>query len=130
MSKLIEAGKLQRFQRQRKRGWRTPPNTKIVDRTSRWGNPFRPFSTVEIRREWFEWPFGWVEPGQTMLIQCGSIEHCVALFRVYALRRSMAEPGWLRPLRGRNVACACPEDKQHCHGDVLLDLANREEPDA
>jgi hypothetical protein len=32
-----------------------------------------------------------------------------------------------RELRGRDVACYCPLDEP-CHADVLLELANREEP--
>lgn len=115
-----------RIQRRRTKGWRKPPDTVIVDRTSRYGNPFRPFTTVEVRRDWFE--SGWNPTGETIQIQCGDVEHCVALFRVYALRRAKAEPGWLRPLLKMNVACACPEDRLHCHGDVLIELANREDP--
>lgn len=29
-----------RIQRRRVKGWRLPPGAKIVDRSSRWGNPF------------------------------------------------------------------------------------------
>lgn len=32
--------KPQRIQLSRKKGWRMPPNTLKVDRTSKWGNPF------------------------------------------------------------------------------------------
>ena len=30
-----------RIQRKRTKGWRKPENTVIVDRTSKWGNPFK-----------------------------------------------------------------------------------------
>src|SRR5699024_864669 len=30
-----------RLKRERRKGWRKPENAVIVDRTSRWGNPFR-----------------------------------------------------------------------------------------
>ena len=30
-----------RIQRQRRKGWKKPENTVIVDRTSRWGNPYK-----------------------------------------------------------------------------------------
>lgn len=118
----------QRIQRRRSKGWRKPENCVIVDRTSRWGNRFIPYRTVEVPRVWFECPVGWQEPGETIQIKCGGIEHCVALFRVYAVRRAREDPEWLKPLRGKDLACCCSEEKRHCHGDVLLELANREEP--
>ena len=35
-----------------------------------------------------------------------------------------ADPDWLAPLRGHDLACWCPLD-QPCHADVLLELANQ-----
>ena len=32
--------KPKRIQLRRRKGWRMPPNTKKVDRTTKWGNPF------------------------------------------------------------------------------------------
>lgn len=34
-------GKPQRIQLKRTKGWRMPPGTVKVDRSTRWGNPFR-----------------------------------------------------------------------------------------
>ena len=33
-----------------------------------------------------------------------------------------------RDLAGKNICCWCREDDPYCHGDVLLELANRENP--
>lgn len=50
----------------------------------------------------------------------------VDAFRAYAEKRLKADPDWLTPLRGQNLACWCkPGDC--CHGAVLLELANRKE---
>lgn len=45
----------------------------------------------------------------------------VNLFVTYAVNRAVDNPEWLKPLRGKNLACWCrPGDK--CHADVLLQL--------
>ncbi|MGI4791995.1 MAG: DUF4326 domain-containing protein [Janthinobacterium lividum] len=44
-------------------------------------------------------------------------------FEVYATERLKAEPGWLDPLRGKDLVCFCAPKR--CHGDILLKLANR-----
>lgn len=38
--------KLQRIQLQRTKGWKLPPNTVVVARPSRWGNPYRVGATA------------------------------------------------------------------------------------
>ncbi len=48
-----------RIQRRRTKGWRLPENTVIVDRTSRFGNPFVGFHAVEAFKAWLQnpsWP--------------------------------------------------------------------------
>lgn len=91
-----------RIQRKRTKGWRKPENTVIVDRTSRWGNPF----TVE-------------EHGR---------ERAIALYREQMAELKERDPAGYRallePLRGKDVACFCSLD-QACHGDVLLELASQ-----
>jgi hypothetical protein len=88
-----------RIQRQRRQGWRLPANAICVTRPSRWGNPYH------------------VTP-----------EHAPAevlqRFTVYAEARLAQEPDWLDPLRGKDLACWCPEAAPPCHADVLLRLAN------
>jgi len=103
-----------RVQLSRRKGWRLPPDTVKVDRSTRWGNPF-------------------------VAGKHGTQAECVALFAQLArgyvpitfgretyeaaresLRLICEEIG---NLRGKNLACGCGLD-QPCHADVLLMLAN------
>lgn len=54
-----------------------------------------------------------------------SVAGAVALFRVRLATLLRADPEFLEPLRGFNLACFCALDAPHCHVDVLLDRANR-----
>jgi Domain of unknown function (DUF4326) len=80
----------------RARGWRKPPNTVVVARPSRWGNPYH----VVVHG------------------RAGALR----LFEAYARERLAREPRWLAPLRGKDLACWCPLNEA-CHADVLLRLA-------
>lgn len=103
-----------RIQRRRAKGWRLPPNTVCVDRSTKWGNPF------VVGRD-------------------GTRKRCVELFealchglicyskpanpkaqRAY-LERAVKNIG---ELRGKNLACWCPLNAP-CHADVLMRAANR-----
>jgi hypothetical protein len=88
-----------RIQRQRRKGWHLPKNTVCVTRPGRWGNPFP------------------VEPGHPSA-------EVVQRFATYAEARLVQEADWLTPLRGKDLACWCPDDAPACHADVLLRLAN------
>lgn len=66
---------------------------------SKWGNPFR--VTAEMPRE-----------------------QAIEQYRAYLLRNSELMAA-LPELRGKVLACWC--SPRACHGDVLLELANREE---
>ena len=96
--------KPKRIQRQRVRGWRKPPNSVIVDRTSRYGNPHRigfcPVCGVEHTRE-----------------------EAIAEFRAVVAAKLYEKPDALEPLRGKDLICFCRLD-QPCHADVLLENAN------
>jgi hypothetical protein len=108
---FCHAPKLHRVRLSRRHGWRMPPNTTKVDRTTWLGNPYR-------------------------VDEHGTRVECVAMFR--ALLMGEREPDnasqehrrdhiryMLRSgvLKGRNLACWCPLDEP-CHADVLLELAN------
>jgi hypothetical protein len=99
----------ERIQRTRKKGWRMPPNTRCVTRPGRYGNPFR-IGDV------------WVEPSGELHIVNDS-ETAIDEFRSYIRAKLIADPQFLEPLRGKNLACYCLLDKP-CHADVLLELAN------
>ena len=98
-----------RVQLSRRKGWRMPPNTVKVDRTTRFGNPFRPGSPgIPDRR--------------------ASVRMFERAFHSGALARgdpnSPFTPENIRAeLRGKNLACWCPLDDA-CHADVLLVIAN------
>lgn len=91
-----------RIQLSRRKGWRMPPNTVKVDRSTRWGNPFGD------REKYRSWRSAAVEA-----------------FRLENHRRPASD---FAELRGKNLACWCPLDEP-CHADVLLELANRESPE-
>jgi hypothetical protein len=96
-----------RIQLSRKKGWRMPPNTVKVDRTTRWGNPYPVASTKRIHP---------AEAGYTA-------EQAVSAFkgRMHGLLAINAVD--LSALRGKNLACWCKLGAP-CHADVLLELAN------
>lgn len=107
-----------RVQRKRSRGWRMPPNTVCVDRTTQfYGNPFivgtyyyhdTPTSTkqcfVRDRKHAAEIYDKWLHE----TYEGGVIKQLVKL-----------------ELRGKNLACFCPEGEP-CHADILLKVANEE----
>lgn len=95
-----------RIQRKRTKGWRMPEGAVYVGRPSRWGNPW----TVGHRNPW----------GDPQLIDAAT---AVELFR-YGIDHPFGRQVAREALRGRDLACWCPLD-QACHGDVLLELANR-----
>jgi hypothetical protein len=89
-----------RIQLQRKKGWRKPAGVVTVSRPSRWGSPF---------------VLGAPSPdtGEPM-----TRDEVVARCRAHFADWDLSE------LRGKDLACWCPLDLP-CHGDVLLELANR-----
>lgn len=70
-----------------------------VDRTSRWGNPYR------------------VDNQQTRAQSVAAFRHTLEGWHRLKLEE------YLEPLRGRNLACWCPPGAP-CHREVLLELAN------
>jgi len=88
-----------RIQRKRARGW------KMQDQSNR--------EVVYVGR-----PTKWGNPFKGTW--------AVDQFRAWAVLKVQEEPGWLEPLRGKDLACWCPLD-QPCHADVLLELANEKE---
>jgi hypothetical protein len=119
---------VERIQRKRTKGWKMPENTVYVGRPTIWGNPFddpdlygdharrarlfRKF-VEEAQANRLERPVE-LAPGvvwPTILTELGERGQTV-------LRR-------IGDLRGKNLACWCPEG-QPCHADVLLELANAE----
>jgi hypothetical protein len=100
----------ERIQRKREKGWRIPENAVSVTRPGRWGNPFKVGSVYGL--PYFYQPL------------IATLENYLTLFGTYALAQLAENPDWLRPLRGKDLACFCPLD-QPCHADILLRLANQ-----
>lgn len=99
----------QRIQLSRAKGWRMPPDTLKVDRTTRWGNPFRVGETG---------PLGRLVPDAE-----SAVGHFRAMLADPQLRAAAGYPDDLSPLRGRNLACWCRPGTP-CHADVLLEIAS------
>jgi hypothetical protein len=96
-----------RIQRSRARGWKMPPNTVYVGRPTVWQNPYG-------------------LPGTSALMTETTREACVASHRQMVADECAAlgrVPGYIRELRGKNLACWCRLD-QPCHADTLLRIAN------
>ena len=107
-----------RIQLSRAKGWRMPPNTVKVDRSTIWGNPFSVADAVAIAncppadaRQYVVDCFrNWLR-GDRQNWMGDESDAAAALI----LSR-------LPELRGKNLACWC--SGPHCHADVLLEIAN------
>lgn len=105
-----------RIQRKRTKGWRMPAGAVYVGRPSRWGNPYVVGVDVSgaagAKRLFSWWLTGYLdgEPGM-----CADLP---------VRDRILAE---LAELRGKDLLCWCPLSSP-CHADVLLELANAENP--
>lgn len=87
--KRVKFGSVERY-----KGEKMPPNTKKVDRSTIYGNPF---TLDEFSRE-----------------------DSLRLYRIYldfVLRKKILD---IEPLRGYNLACSCKLD-ENCHVDLLLE---------
>jgi hypothetical protein len=113
----------ERIQLSRAKGWRMPPNTVKVDRSTKWGNPYRvDVFGLQLAMELFrESAHGYWNPSNVAHL---SDELAAEAYRCHtALRRQLQQaPVWM--LRGKNLACWCKLDQPCCHADVLLELAN------
>lgn len=101
-----------RIQLSRAKGWRMPPGTVKVDRSTGYGNPF------VVGQVAMSWPARGVAPKDAA--------EAVHFFRagvVRILAKDDAALDALLNLRGKNLACWCALDVP-CHADVLLELAN------
>lgn len=108
-----------RIQLRRTKGWRMPPNTVKVDRTTMFGNPFSITDyghdrAVALYKAWIAG-----RPHDKTLP--------AAVVRQLAKRREEVLAA-LPALRGKNLACWCalpkPGQPDICHAATLLQLAN------
>jgi hypothetical protein len=107
----------ERIQLRRTKGWRMPAGAVKVDRSTRWGNPFRIGDPVgdEIASDYHL-----------------SAEQAAREFRFWldglpTVRSNMPSPpskaDIRTALRGKSLACWC-KPGEPCHADVLLEIAN------
>lgn len=96
-----------RIQRKRTKGWKMPEGAVYVGRPTKWGNPFRIASAIEMGFADNE------EQARRVVVE---------MFKAEGYGPG---PGWsrLQELRGKDLVCWCPLD-QPCHADVLLEWAN------
>lgn len=98
----------QRITLSRAKGWRMPPNTVKVDRSTKWGNPFpAPKDHPWKDANWSVLQFSlWIDRIEVFGDEPPPIDAIQAV------------------LRGKNLACWC-KPGQPCHADVLLEMANK-----
>lgn len=101
-----------RIQLRRKKGWKMPPNTVKVDRSTQWGNPF---------------VVG--KPGGVYTAKVMNRRHARQLYRSVAFDNEKLVAAAREHLRGKNLACWCPPpvnpyEADECHAAVLLEIAN------
>lgn len=104
-----------RIKLNRAKGWRMPPNTVKVDRTTKWGNPFVPGKPIA---------FGPMK-GQVVADK----RHAYCLYLGFAPDNQKLVALAQTELRGKNLACWCRQDDPYedaCHAAILLKLANQE----
>lgn len=107
----------ERIQLSRAKGWRMPENTVKVDRSTRWGNPYR-WQDYELKSSDVPWD---VCP-QEFATQLAVDAFCEdAATDALPVKRADI----VRELRGKNLACWCKPGTP-CHADVLLRLANED----
>lgn len=118
---IMNRNRPKRIQRKRTRGWRMPPNTISVCRSSVFGNPFivgcllRDTNRTGITQKMA------VDLYRTLLTTPELIANELFAANTMLLRHGILEN--IHLLKGKNLACWCPLD-QPCHADVLLEIAN------
>ena len=113
--------KPQRIQLSRKKGWRMPPNTIKVDRTTRWGNPCI-VGVHGTREQCVKW-LGYALRGYIVLGHKNKDGTWLA-DQLQAYRKMVKRDR--RFLIGKNLACWCPPGAP-CHADILLRVGAKAE---
>lgn len=104
-----------RIRLSRASGWKLPENAVNVARPGPWGNPF--VVGKDGTREDCVYLYKAMLAGQFCATSTVSFDE------MQKARRHVVDH--LHELRGKDLACWCRLDGKPCHGDVLLELANR-----
>lgn len=112
-----------RVQRKRTKGFKLPENTVCVDRTTKWGNPFKVVEEdgryhVKDREGnyWGERPY---------MSEIFAIGVAIDLYKNWLEGQILIKKLDPQELRGKNLACFCSLDKP-CHAGYLLEIANED----
>lgn len=106
-----------RIQLSRAKGWRMPAGAVKVDRSTRFGNPFRDTHRYcAFQHKGLPTP---LVPYRTP----PSLDLALDLFAAYLRGQLAIDPAFLDPLKGKDLACWCAPGAP-CHADVLLRVAN------
>ena len=97
-----------RVQLKRTKGWRMPPNTVKVDRSTRWGN------RCLVGTEWHT--LG--DPARSIKIR--DVQHSLEVYE----EQAKLNIGRFTELKGKNLACWCKIGAP-CHADILLKWVNQ-----
>lgn len=114
-----------RIQLSRRKGYRLPPNTVNVDRTTKWGNPFAVGEHID--RDSPLWPYvaefvpGGVDGFRSVAVT--RAEDVVQLHFRWFIEQPHLMLTVQEELGGRNLACWCRPGAP-CHADFLLGMAN------
>ena len=108
-----------RVQRKRTKGYHLPENTKCVDRTSKWGNPYK---VVQEGHTWRVMDKEGNYYGENYATKEKAAGKAVELFRLWVDIEIKEGRLNLDELKGKNLACFCPLSSP-CHADYLLQLA-------
>lgn len=112
----------ERIQLSRAKGWKMPPNTVKVDRTTKWGNPLV-VGKHGTREECVKLLA--LAMNGYIVISMGKDDDGVYIAdKLSAYRKHVIKNRWR--LVGKNLACWCPKSAK-CHADLLLEAAARYE---
>ncbi len=127
---------MKRIQRKRTKGWRMPDNALYVGRPSKWGNPLMLVGdTLYVdasyrRKVLFPWAVlsgKYADASDMMhyfwLVAGGKIRRYVNPdLQYWSDHFAALDYG---ELWGKDLACWCPLTTQHCHADILIELAQK-----
>lgn len=133
---------MERITLSRGKGWRLPPNAVIVDRRTKWGNPYKVMAIPGGRWGVFMAMPPTADPEQASAIRTAIIANgrspakliaagndkaealnfALALYELYAI---LYLSPFLPELNGRDLACWC-KPPAPCHADVLIKLVQNQ----
>ncbi len=99
-----------RIQFRRQKGFKLPKDAVFVARPTRWGSPYKVVETEAEAKA--------AGDGKVM-----TRKKALKLYESGLKKKIKSDPEFIKPLRGKDLACYCRLD-QDCHADILLRYAN------